>query len=239
MMYQGHTVNFSQVSDAQFTGLLNMDRTLSNAVYQYPQQKQTASARSDSDIWKWIGEQIQGTAGSNEHYSWGANPNALNPRVNKNSNLIQALDDKVRQLISSGTGQGMTQQQVEQIVENYHGDDIALLYSNHADQEGRLTDAFNDRRMIDAKANATQAEHGKFNDTLSKIGTDMTDLGISLKGKAGINHTHNGGGGEDCGWFGEKCWVNPFEKLFPTIPITAIVAAGGIAAYFLLKGKRK
>jgi hypothetical protein len=152
---------------------------------------------------------------------------------------ITNLDTAVRQLISTGTGGGMTQQQVEQIVENYHGDDIALLYSNHEDQEQRLTDAFNDRRIIDAKANATQAEHGKFNDTLSKIGMDMTDLGKSLSGKAGINHTHNGGDPpKDCGWFGEKCWVNPFEKLFPTIPITAIVAAGGIAAYFLLKGKK-
>ena len=235
MMYQGHLVNFSQIDDLQkrVNASVNLD------LYKYPQNPYLASARSDSDVWKWIGQQIQGTAGSNEHYSWGANPNALNPRVNKNSNLIQALDDKVRQLISSGTGQGMTQQQVEQIVENYHGDDIALLYSNHADQEGRITDGFNDRRMIDAKANATQAEHGKFNDTLTKIGTDMTDLGKSLSGKAGVNHTHSGGGGKDCGWLGEKCWDNPFEKLFPTIPITAIVAAGGIAAYFLLKGKKK
>ena len=72
--------------------------------------------------------------------------------------------------------------------------------------------------MIDAKANATQAEHGKFNDTLTKIGTDMTDLGKSLSGKAGVNHTHSGGGG-----------------IMSYLPLLAV---GGLAAY-LLKGKLK
>ena len=235
-MYQGELVNFSQVSDSQFNFLTEAVKTnrnslgkVNSSLYQYPQQKNLASARSDSDVWKWIGEQIQGTAGSNEHYSWGANPNALNPRVNKNSNLIQALDDKVRQLISTGTGGGMTRQQVVDIVEDYHGDDVALLYSNHKEQEGRITDAFNDRRMIDAKANATQAEHADFHNKLQS-------LGDSLKGKAGINHTHPGGPSEDCGWFGEKCW---FKNLLPTVPSTAILAGVGVVAYILLKGKIK
>jgi hypothetical protein len=44
--------------------------------------------------------------------------------------VITQLDTAVKQLISNGTGQGMTQQQVEQIIENYHGDDIALLHNN-------------------------------------------------------------------------------------------------------------
>ena len=138
--------------------------------------------------------------------------------MGKNDTWFGTEITKLKNLISTG-GQGMNRQQVENIVEDYHGDDIALFYSNHADQEQRLTDAFNDRQMIDAKANATQAEHGKFNDTLTKIGKDMTDLGKSLAGKAGVNHTHPDGGG-----------------LGISLPI---LVAGGIAAYFLLKGKKK
>ena len=191
MMYQGHLVNFSQVSDSQFRGLV------------------TAVGQTNSQV----------ATNSRNLVNMGRDMTKIGQDNTYFGTAITQLDTAVRRLISTGTGQGMTQQQVEQIVENYHGDDIALLYSNHADQEGRLTDAFNDRQMIDAKANATQAEHGKFNDTLTKIGKDMTDLGNSLKGKAGVNHTHADGGG-----------------LGLSLPI---IAAGGIAAYFLLKGKRK
>tara|TARA_R110000744_G_scaffold172643_1_gene291349 strand:- start:572 stop:1201 length:630 start_codon:yes stop_codon:yes gene_type:complete len=209
MIYQGHTVNFSQIDSTQqrINTSVNLD------LYKYPQNPYLASARSDSDIWKHIGEQIQGTAGSNEHYSWGANPNALNPRVNRNTNAIQALDNKIREILSMGTGGGMTREQVEDIVENYHGDDIALLYSNHAEQEGRITDGFNDRQRIDAKADATQAEHGDFHNKLQTLGDKMLEH---------VNSPHNqGGGGNGLGL---------------SLPI---IAVGGIAAYFLLKGKKK
>jgi hypothetical protein len=190
MMYQGHLVNFSQVSDSQFRGLV------------------TAVGQTNSQV----------ATNSRNLINMGRDMTKIGQDNTYFGTAITQLDTAVRRLISTGTGQGMTQQQVEQIVENYHGDDIALLYSNHADQEGRLTDAFNDRQMIDAKANATQAEHGKFNDTLTKIGKDMTDLGNSLKGKAGVNHTHNGGGG-----------------IMSYLPLLAV---GGLAAY-LLKGKLK
>ena len=190
MMYQGHLVNFSQVSDSQFRGLV------------------TAVGQTNSQV----------ATNSRNLVNMGRDMTKIGQDNTYFGTAITQLDTAVRRLISTGTGQGMTQQQVEQIVEDYHGDDIALLYSNHADQEGRLTDAFNDRQMIDAKANATQAEHGKFNDTLTKIGKDMTDLGNSLKGKAGVNHTHNGGGG-----------------IMSYLPLLAV---GGLAAY-LLKGKLK
>ena len=107
----------------------------------------------------------------------------------------------------------LTQQQVEQIVEDYHGDDIALLYSNHTDQEGRITDAFNDRQRIDAKANATQAEHADFHTKLQSLGDKMLEH---------VNSPHNQGGGGNGG-------------IMSYLPLLAV---GGIAAY-LLKGKLK
>ena len=208
MMYQGHLVNFSQPTDAQF-------RALITAVGQTNSQVATNSRNLVN-----MGKDMTKIGQDNTYFG----------------TAITQLDTAVRRLISTGTGGGMSQQQVVDIVEDYHGDDIALLYSNHADQEGRLTDGFNDRRMIDAKANATQAEHGKFNDTLTKIGKDMSDLGKSLAGKAGVNHTHAGSGGKDCGMFGEKCIL---DNLIPNVSSTAILAVGGLAAYFLLKGKKK
>ena len=207
-MYQGYLVNFSQPTDAQFRGLI------------------TAVGQTNSQV----------ATNSRNLVNMGRDMTKIGQDNIYFGTAITNLDNAVRRLISTGTGGGMTQQQVVDIVEDYHGDDIALLYSNHADKESRLTDAFNDRQMIDAKANATQAEHGKFNNTLTKIGKDMTDLGKSLAGKAGVNHTHAGSGGKDCGMFGEKCIL---DNLIPNVSSTAILAVGGIAAYFLLKGKKK
>ena len=202
-MYQGHAVNFSQVSDSQFRGLVT-------AVG----QTNSMSVKSDTDIWNHINRYIWGKSGSQSSPkgNWSADPNAINPRINKNTNAIVALDTAVRRLISSGTGGGMTQQQVEQIVENYHGDDIALLYSNHAEQEGRITDGFNDRQRIDAKADATQAEHSDFHNKLQTLGDKMLEH---------VNSPHNQGGGGG--------------GIMSYLPL---VAVGGIAAY-LLKGKLK
>jgi hypothetical protein len=52
------------------------------------------------------------------------------------------------------------------------------------------------------------------------------------------SHTHgNGGGtGEDCGWFGEKCWFKDF-KLFGDISPMLILGGVGVGAYLLLKKK--
>jgi hypothetical protein len=184
MMYQGHLVNFSQPTDAQFRGLVT-------AVGQTNYQVATNSRNLVK-----IGKDMTKIGQDNTYFG----------------KAITQLDTAVRQLISTGTGQGMTQQQVEQIVENYHGDDIALLYSNHADQEGRLTDAFNDRQMIDAKANATQAEHGDFNNKLQTLGDKMLEH---------VNSPHNQGGGNG--------------GIMSYLPLLAV---GGLAAY-LLKGKLK
>ena len=208
MSYQGQKVNFSQIDSAQqkINSSVNLD------LYKYPQNPYLASARSDSDIWKHIGQQIQGTAGSNEHYSWGSNSNALNPRVNRNTNAIQALDTAVRQIISQGTGGGMTQQQVEQIIENYHGDDIELLHSNSMSLGNSQKAAKLQRDSMEDKIQSNKDEHGYFHDTLQS-------LGDSLKGHSDSPHNQGGGNG----------------GIMSYLPI---IAVGGLAAY-LLKGKLK
>jgi len=178
MNYQGEQVNFSQPTMTQYN-TANIER-INKSMYEYPQQIGLASEKSDSDIWKWLGMYVNGTSGENSQGSWGANQNAIMPKLDR------AVDKNTSQ-------------------------DESIM---------------NNKMQIEA-----------INARLSK---QVTDLGNALTGKAGINHTHSGGGGDDpkdCGWFGEKCWDNPFEKLFPTVPMTAILAAGGLGAYLLLRKK--
>ena len=82
--------NFAQTD----TGLIKEIGKLNTAVYTYPQIKGIASEKSDSDIWKWIGFNISGKAGSNSQGSWGDNQYAVIPRIQANRDSITRLDKK-------------------------------------------------------------------------------------------------------------------------------------------------
>ena len=210
MSYQGHEVNFSQIDDTQkrINAAVNLD------LYKYPQNSYLASARSDSDLWRWLGQNVTGKSssqsGGNAHYSWGSNSNAIVPTIKNNTNAIQALDTAVRQIISQGTGGGMTRQQVEGIIEEYHGDDIALLHSKSMSLGDSQQAAKAQRDSMEAKIQSNKDEHSDFH-------TKLTDLGIALQGHS--DSPHNGGGG----------------GIMSYLPL---IAVGGLAAY-LLKGKLK
>jgi hypothetical protein len=105
----------------------------------------------------------------------------------------------------------MTRQQVEGIVEEYHGDDIALLHKNSMSLGDSQQAAKTQRDSMEAKIQSNKDEHGYFHDTLQS-------LGDSLKGHSDSPHNQGGGGG-----------------IMSYIPI---IAVGGLAAY-LLKGKLK
>ena len=118
-MYQGHLVNFSQPTDAQFRGLIT--------AVGYTNSQVATNARNLVMM------------GKTDDY-FGDKVTEIDNRLDPIETSIRKIDNALRTLISTGTGGGMTQQQVVDIVEDYHGDDIALLYSNHADQESRLTE---------------------------------------------------------------------------------------------------
>ena len=183
MSYQGHEVNFSQTS---MVGL-NRDsiNRIDTSLYTYPQQSNLSSAKSDTDIWNHLNRYVWGKSGSQSSPkgSWSADPNAIVPNIKKNTNAIQALDTAVRQIISQGVGGGMTRQQVENIVEDYHGDDIALLHKNSMSLGNSQQAAKAQRESMEAKIKSNKDEHTDFH-------TKLTDLGISLK-----DHSHNEGGG--------------------------------------------
>ena len=104
MSYQGHKVNFSQVSDQQFTSLLmEVGRTNQNVkdnrnlINTYPQIPSTASAKSDTDIWNHLNRYVWGKSGSQSSPkgNWSADPNAIVPNIKKNTNEIKRLESKI------------------------------------------------------------------------------------------------------------------------------------------------
>ena len=104
MSYQGHAVNFSQVSDQQFTSLLReVGRTNQNVkdnrslINTYPQISSTASAKSDTDIWNHLNRYVWGKSGSQSSPkgNWSADPNAIVPNITKNTNAIKRLESKI------------------------------------------------------------------------------------------------------------------------------------------------
>ena len=206
MSYQGHAVNFSQSSS--FERAIGMEiGNINTALYTYPQLKNTASAKSDTDIWNHLNRYVWGKSGSQSSPkgNWNADPNAIVPNIQKNTNAIQQLDSAGRQIISQGTGGGMTRQQVEGIVEDYHGDDIALLHSNSMSLGDSQKAAKKQRDSMEDKIKSNKDEHTDFH-------TKLTDLGISLK-----DHSHNGGGG-----------------IMQYLPL---IAVGGLAVYLLKRKK--
>jgi hypothetical protein len=110
--YQGAKVNFSQINDSGFNTLHNLITQVSNIVVgnaakigtlksqvnTYPQLEDTASAKSDTDIWNHINRYIWGKSGSQSspQGNWSADPNAIVPNIQKNTNSIKQLEAKVQ-----------------------------------------------------------------------------------------------------------------------------------------------
>jgi hypothetical protein len=189
--YQGQRVNFSQPSDRAF-----------NALIQAVGQTNYQVAINSKNLVK-MGKDMTKIGEDNTWFG----------------KSITNLNNIVQKLISQGTGNGMSRQQVENIVEDYHGDDITLLHENSSSLGAAQQAAKIQRDSLEAKIQSNKDEHGYFHDTLTELG----------------KHTHgNGNGnGKDCGWFGEKCW--DFDLGLGSSLTT--MAAIGVGAYLLLKKK--
>ena len=131
---------------------------------------------------------------------------------------------------TSTTGSGLSRSQVENIIEEYHGDDISLLHSHALDFGKQLTTSKQERDRIEAKVNANKTEHGV--------------MWTSISEKADKSHVHlptwpngNGNGNENgCGWLDIPCHLKNFTGQVGTV---AIVAAIGVGAYYLLKKRTR
>ena len=95
--YQGQRVNFSQPSSSETAILMEIGR-INTALYAYPQPSYTASAKSDTDIWNHINRYIWGKSGSQSSPkgNWSADPNAIVPNIQKNTNSIKQMEAKIK-----------------------------------------------------------------------------------------------------------------------------------------------
>ena len=82
-----------------------------------------------------------------------------------------------------------------------------------------LQSAYEHRTSIEGKLETQITEHGDFHTKLQSLGDADVDAkahrdSLEKKLEEQRKHTHMGGGGdEDCGWFGEKCWIKNLEWL--------------------------
>ena len=80
-----------------------------------------------------------------------------------------------------------------------------------------LQSAYEHRTSIEGKLETQITEHGDFHTKLQSLGDADVDAkahrdSLEKKLEEQRKHTHMGGGGdEDCGWFGEKCWIKNLE----------------------------
>lgn len=128
------------------------------------------------------------------------------------------------------TGTGFNKSQIEQIIEAYHGDDIARLYTIHKEQEDRITSGFNHRVSIEEKVDRANDERAGIHATLSSLGESLQSAKShrdSIEGKIDTHSLH------DLIPSLPPLPPNPFdfEKLLP------IILIGG-AALFLM-GRKK
>tara|TARA_R110000751_G_scaffold97753_4_gene190293 strand:+ start:698 stop:1255 length:558 start_codon:yes stop_codon:yes gene_type:complete len=185
MSYQGEQVNFSQVSDSQFSNLIQ-------AVGQTNVQVATNSRNLVN-----MGKDMTKIGQDNTYFG----------------KAITNLDNAVRQIISKGTGGGMTREQVENIVEN--SADRNLIHTNLLSLGNSQQAAKLQRDSIEAKVNKNKSEHSVFH-------TKLQSLGDSIQGHS--DSPHNQGGG-----------FNPFD--FLTGLSTTALAAVGVGAYLLMRKK--
>jgi len=84
---------------------------------------------------------------------------------------------------------------------------------NHLDEHVWSNPPYNNPNAINVKLDKAIAEHGEFHNKLQSLGDADLEAkthrdSLEKKLEEQRKHTHMGGGGdEDCGWFGEKCWI--------------------------------
>ena len=215
MNYQGEQVNFSQVSDAQFNWVLGQVGKNTQNLYKIGNDTTYFGTKVTEIDERLARNESNLIKMGNDTTYFGTKVTEIDGRLARNeSNLIKMGND-MTQIGADNTTMGNAITRIDNAIKGV----LQLIGTTN----------------MAVKTNSDNlVQVGK---SINQINEDHENMETKISGKADINHTHSGGGGKDCGWFGEKCWDNPFEKLFPTVPMTAILAAGGLGAYLLLRKK--
>ena len=102
----------------------------------YPQPDNSASARSDSDIWNNINQEIFGKSGaeSSPKGNWAANPNALLPRIQRNRASITSMENQHVSFQNQ-----LTDAKEERVAIQTKLDNKAMLNHTHSSFGGKTT----------------------------------------------------------------------------------------------------
>ena len=119
-------------------------------------------------------------------------------------------------------------QQIYDLIESYHGDDISLLHQ-HAEDFGVVqTKAKKHRDSIEGKVEGALTEHQVFWDEFGVLHDKHLDQEGRISEKAHADHTHpNGNGGGDCEFWDLGCH---FGKSMEGLGKLALI---GVVAFFI------
>ena len=133
-----------------------------------------------------------------------------------------------------GQGKGFNKVQIENIIQSYHGDDIALLHKNSQSLGDSMKSAKKHRDSIEEKQIANN----------SRISGQLTDIGIALqeakKHRDSIeskfdSHSHDGGNEpKKCEWWDINCSVGQGVDDMKNM---LMIGALGVGGYLLLKNR--
>ncbi len=121
---------------------------------------------------------------------------------------------------------------IEHFIEQYHGDDIALLHS-HAETFGTsLQDAKKERTSLQGKIDKLNLDSQLFHDMHTDQESRITRNAEMIGQKADKGHKHACTNCGECEWYDIFCKMGNFQS---EVGKYAIIAGVGIVAFFLLK----
>ncbi len=154
---------------------------------------------------------------------------------------VQALQNAANNLLNNGTmtrkpmyQTKMDSKRVREIIEDYHGDDIEMLHGHASDLGTRMDINWDEgqkqRDRIDAEIIKGANERQLFHDM-------HLDQETRISGKAGIGHTHAGGGGvKECEWWNIFCKMQTqIDEGFQGLGKLALIGGAAIIGIWLLK----
>ena len=115
-------------------------------------------------------------------------------------------------------------QQIYDLIETYHGDDIKRLDRIHEEQEGRITDAWQHRQQIDENLQGQIKEHEVFWDEFGILHQKHLDQEGRISEKAGIGHTHPNGNSDECAWYDLGCHYGKSMEGLGKLALIGVVA---------------
>ena len=122
-----------------------------------------------------------------------------------------------------------TPTEIKAMIKEMHGGNIQSLYRIHEEQEGRITDAWEHRKSIEAKVEDNISKFPDIHTKLKTLGRSVSDVSSGLEAHK-IGHNGNGC---DCGFLDIPCQMKcGVERLIPYILI------GGLAIYTISRKKR-